>query len=215
MADPQESGPLVAIVDDQRDVRTTIGRGLGRLGYRCHPFASGKDLLDALDYLEPDCVLLDFRMPQMDGMETLRAIPAGKKHIPVIFFTSHGDIPLAVQAMKSGAVDFVEKPGTFKLIAEKIDSALSSGDAAQRRSSSMLEARERVESLTPRELQVMELACQGLSSRDIADQLGLSVRTIDSHRYHAIGKLGESKLVNIMRILEDARSMGADTSCGS
>ena len=212
VAEAQESGPLVAIVDDQRDVRTTIGRGLGRLGYRCHPFASGKDLLDALDYLEPDCVLLDFRMPQMDGMETLRAFPASKKHIPVIFFTSHGDIPLAVQAMKSGAVDFVEKPGTFKLIAAKIDAALSSGSTAQQQSVSMRESRQRVESLTPREQQVMVLACQGLSSRDIAEQLGLSIRTIDSHRYHAIGKLGESKLVNIMRILEEAKSMGASIS---
>ena len=212
MAQEQENGPLVAIVDDQRDVRTTIGRGLAQKGYRCHPFASGKDLLEALDYLEPDCVLLDLRMPQMDGMATLKAIPETKRHIPVIFFTSHGDILAAVEAMKSGAFDFVEKPGSLKLIAEKIDASLAARAGAQERSGSIREAREVVDSLTAREREVIELACDGLTSKEIAERLGLSVRTIDSHRYHAIRKLGENKLVNIIRIFESAKSQAGHSA---
>jgi len=201
-----ETGPLVALVDDQRDVRTTLGKGLSRMGYRCHPFGSGHDLLEALTYLEPDCILLDLRMPGIDGLETLRSIPAEKKFIPVIFFTSHGDIPIAIRAMKSGAVDFIEKPATFEQIAEKISDALDERQPLIEVSHSAREAQEILDKLTKREREVMRLACDGLQSSEIAGQLGLSVRTIESHRYNAIQKLGDSKLINILKIFQAAES---------
>jgi len=207
MAESADSGPLVAIVDDQRDVRTTLGKGLGRMGYRCHPFASGQDLVDALDYLEPDCILLDMRMPGLDGLETLRQIPANRRHIPVIFFTSHGDIALAVEAMKTGAADFVEKPGSLAQISEKIDAALAARPQGVAGSHEAAQARELIGKLTEREREVMQFVCEGFQSKEIADKLDLSVRTIDSHRHHAIQKLGDSKLVSIIRIFEAA---GAD-----
>jgi two-component system response regulator FixJ len=199
--------PLVAVVDDQRDLRSTLGRGLERHGYRVHPFASGADLLDGLQYLQPDCILLDFRMPDLDGLATMKAMPKECRHIPVIFFTSHGDIPLAVEAMRCGAVDFIEKPGTFAKIVEKIDAALMSRQAVMERSHSASEARKLLAALTKRELEVMRLACQGLQNKEVATRLQLSVRTVESYRHQAMRKLGENKLVNIARILQTAEGM--------
>lgn len=200
------SGALIAIVDDQRDVRTTISKGLERHGYRIHPFASGADLLEALEYLEPDCILLDFRMPVLDGMATMKAIPPHCRHIPVIFFTSHGDVALAVEAMQNGARDFIEKPGTFATIIAKIEAALISSKPLVEKSHSASEARDLIASLTKREHEVMRLACDGMRNKEIADTLNLGVRTVESYRHQAIQKLGESKLINIAKIFQSAQS---------
>lgn len=192
--------PLVAVVDDHRDVRTTLGRGLARHGYSVHPFASGMDLIDALRYLKPDCILLDFRMPELDGIATMKALPSNSRHIPVIFFTSHGDIPLAVQAMQSGAADFIEKPSTFAAISEKIEAALNSREMSVEKIHSANDARELIAGLTKREHEVIRLACEGLQNKEVARKLDLSVRTVESYRYHAMKKLGENKIVNIARL---------------
>lgn len=200
--------PLIAVVDDQREVRTTVRRGLERYGYRVHPFMDGADLLEALDYLRPDCILLDMRMPGLDGLSTIIRIPPHLRHIPVIFFTSHGDIPLAVEAMKNGAADFIEKPATFEAIVEKIEAGLASRLPSVEKSRSADQARELISELTKRENQVIQLACAGLRNKEIAEQLGLGVRTVEFHRFQAIRKLGESNLVKIARIMEAAESDG-------
>lgn len=204
MPPTERPAALIAVVDDQRDVRTTVGRGLERYGYRVHPFMSGTDLVDALDYLEPDCILLDIRMPVLDGLATMKRIPQRRRHIPVIFFTSHGDIPLAVEAMKNGAFDFIEKPGTFELITQKIEAALLASRPSAAKSHSAGQARELIADLTKRENQVMRLACEGLRNKDIAQQLGIGVRTVEFHRHQAIHKLGEPNLINVARIFEAA-----------
>jgi FixJ family two-component response regulator len=196
--------PLVAIVDDQRDVRTTVGRGLSAHGFRAHPFASGQDLLDALEYLEPDCILLDMRMPGMDGLETLKAIPERRRGIPVVFFTSHGDIPLAVEAMQLGAADFIEKPGSFEQIASKLRAALSARAKSADQAYSGENAREIIASLTAREREIMQLASNGMQSKEIAAHLNISVRTVESHRHHAIQKIGDGRLINIARLFRAA-----------
>ncbi|MFN4039235.1 MAG: response regulator transcription factor [Erythrobacter sp.] len=196
--------PLVAIVDDQRDVRTTVGRGLAAHGFRAHPFASGQDLLEALEYLEPDCILLDMRMPGLDGIETLKAIPERRRSIPVVFFTSHGDIPLAVEAMRLGAADFIEKPGSFDQIATKIRAALATRSRPADQSYTSDEARTIIANLTAREREIMQLASDGLQSKEIAARLDISVRTVESHRHHAIQKIGDGRLINIARLFRAA-----------
>ena len=196
--------PLIAIVDDQRDVRTTVCRGLGRYGYRVHPFVGGADLLESLEYLQPDCILLDVRMPELDGLATLERIPPHRRHIPVIFFTSHGDIPLVVQAMKNGAADFIEKPGSFEVIVQKIEDALKSSRPSVEKSNSADQARKRIADLTKREDEVMRLACTGLRNKEIADKLGIGVRTVEFHRHQALQKIGETNLIIIARIFEAA-----------
>lgn len=200
----EQVAPLIAVVDDQRDVRTTVGRGLERFGYKVHPFMGGTDLLEALEYLEPDCILLDVRMPVLDGLDTMKMIPEDRRHIPVIFFTSHGDIHLAVEAMKSGAADFIEKPAPFEMIVQKIEAALSSSRPTVERNHSADQARKQLAELTKREDEVMRLACAGLRNKEIAEQLNIGVRTVEFHRHQAIHKLGEPILVNIARLYQIA-----------
>jgi len=204
MIEPTVEGALVALVDDDRDVRTTVGRGLTKLGYRCHPFGGGEDFLEALEYLRPDCILLDLRMPGMDGMATLKAIPDNMRHVAVLLFTSHGDIPIAIEATKAGAEDFIEKPASLELIAEKIELAIRKRSPKREETKSMVMARELLARLTPREYEIMKLACDGLLSGQIAKRLGISVRTVEAHRHKAISKLREDKLVNILRLFQTA-----------
>lgn len=206
MAEPPVDGPLIAVVDDQRDVRTTLSRGLAAFGFRCHPFGSGQDLLDGLEYLEPACILLDLRMPGLDGIETLQAIPPKRRRIPVLFFTSHGDIPLAVQAMKLGAADFIQKPSTFEEIATKIRDALASADKGGAAPFTPKQAREIIAKLTAREREIMMMASEGLMNKEIAARLDLSIRTVESHRHHAVQKIGDGRLINIVKLFQIAES---------
>ncbi|MDY7097045.1 MAG: response regulator [Pseudomonadota bacterium] len=207
MDETSDQLPLIAIVDDNRDVRTTTGRGLAKMGYRCHPFASGQDLLDALGYLKPDCILLDLRMPGINGLETLRAIPENKRYIPVIFFTSHGDIPTAIEAMKSGASDFIEKPGTFAQIAQKVELAMENAKPQRDEVSATNSAKDMVDLLTAREKEVLRLACNGMKSKEIAEELSLGPRTIDAHRYNAIQKLEVRTLPDIIHLFHQANAL--------
>lgn len=206
MGEASAGGPLIAVVDDQRDVRTTMSKGLSAYGFRCHPLASGQDLIDALEYLTPDCILLDLRMPGLDGIETLKMIDAKRRNIPVLFFTSQGDVPLAVQAMQSGAADFIEKPSTFTEIVAKLRSALATLNKSDTSLDTSKRARALLATLTPREHQIMSLACEGLLNKEIASRLNLSVRTVESHRGHAIQKLGDTRLVNIMKLFQAAEA---------
>lgn len=204
MLEAGTSSPLIAIVDDHRDVRTTLGKGLERYGYRVHPLMDGTDLLESLEYLRPDCILLDIRMPGLDGLSTIDRIPAHLRHIPVIIFTSHGDVESAVQAMKKGAADFIEKPATFEIIVEKIKASLASSLPSIEKSQTVARARALISELTKRENQVIRLACTGLRNKEIAEQLGIGPRTVEFYRFHAIRKLGESNLLKLAKILEAA-----------
>lgn len=207
MGGASADGPLIAVVDDQRDVRTTLSKGLAAHGFRCHPLASGQDLIDALEYLTPDCILLDIRMPGLDGIETLKAIKGKRRDTPVLFFTSHGDVPLAVRAMQLGAADFIEKPSTFEEIIAKLRSALAASSKGDSGAYTVKQARALVAKLTSREREIMSLACQGLLNKEIANRLNLSVRTIESHRGHAIQKIGEGRLVNIIKLFQAAEAI--------
>ena len=192
------------MVDDDRDVRLMISYMLSDAELKSHPFASGSDFLAALPDLAPGCILLDVRMPDMDGLAVMTELARRDVDWPVVFMTGHGEVPIAVEAMKLGAIDFLQKPFSeeallgcftrgFALIEER-------GESARRRAS----ARSRVEQLTTREREVLNGLLAGLSNKLIADRLGISLRTVEMHRGNMMDRLGVDNLAEALTLAMEA-----------
>ena len=177
---------------------------LGAADIRSHPFGSGLDFLDALPDLEPGCILLDLRMPQMDGFQVMDALAERKVDWPVIVMTGHGEVPVAVRAMKLGAVDFVEKPFSEQALLGCFGQAfglLKDREAAGRR---RREAHERAALLTGREKEVLQSLLAGQSNKDIAQSLGISLRTVEMHRGNMMDRLQASSLAEALTLALEA-----------
>lgn len=194
----------VYVVDDDRDVRLSLSFMLSASGIKTYPFGSGLDFLDALGDLEPGCVLLDIRMPQLDGFQVMAELAGRKIDWPVIVMTGHGEIPSAVRAMKLGAIDFIEKPfseetllGCFRQAFALLDER---GTAGKRRR----EASERVTSLSTREREVLRHLLAGNSNKEIAKGLGISLRTVEMHRSNMMDRLHASSLAEALKLALDA-----------
>src|SRR4051794_880198 len=177
---------------------------LGAAEIRSHPFASGLDFLDALADLEPGCILLDLRMPQMDGFQVMDALASRRIDWPVIVMTGHGEVPVAVRAMKLGAVDFIEKPFSEQALLACFARAfalLQDREAAGRR---RREAHERAASLTGRETEVLQSLLAGQSNKEIAQYLGISLRTVEMHRGNMMDRLQASSLAEALTLALEA-----------
>ncbi|HEY0626269.1 MAG TPA: response regulator [Allosphingosinicella sp.] len=194
----------VYIVDDDRDVRSSISFMLGTAGRLTRAFAGGQDFLDSLDHLEPGCILLDIRMPDIDGVEVLEALNKRGITWPVIIMTGHGEVALAVQTMKMGALDFVEKPFEEDVLLGSLEKACDSLAAAVGKGETKREAKAKLESLTPRERQVLQGLVGGLSNKGIANHLGISLRTAEMHRAHMMQRLGARSLADAVNFATDA-----------
>jgi two-component system response regulator FixJ len=191
---------LVHLVDDDEAIRRSAGFMLKTSGFRVRTFESGNELLKNASSLDPGCILLDIRMPGMDGLEVQAALKERGIGLPVIIMTGHGDVTLAVQAMKAGAVDFIEKPFEKAVLLGAIDQAferLKRSAAAKERAK---EARVRLQALTPREREVLDGLAQGLPNKTIAYDLGISPRTVEIHRANLMGKLEVRSLSEALRI---------------
>jgi FixJ family two-component response regulator len=192
---------LIAIIDDDGAVRRSLVEVLTTYGFAIAEFSSGPEFLERDPKVQPDCILLDIRMPGMDGLEVQKRLRQRHTSIPVIFITGHGDIPLAVRAMREGAFDFVEKPVRDDVLTLSIESALS---RVQREKSVKDEAAalaERVRQLSPREREVMDLVVEGHSSTSIGAILGISSRTADHHRAKVLEKLKAASVANLIRMV--------------
>ena len=191
---------VVHVVDDDDSVRRSVGFMLKTSGHRVCSYSSGADLLKEAKSLEPGCILLDIRMPGMDGLEVQQALKDRGVSLPVIIMTGHGDVPLSVRAMKAGAIDFIEKP--FEK--ETLISAIDAGFARLRRSDSgrerAKEAGVRLQVLTQREREVLDGLAQGLPNKTIAYDLGISPRTVEIHRANLMSKLGVRSLSEALRL---------------
>jgi two-component system response regulator FixJ len=196
----------ICVIDDDRGVRLTLEALLSAKGYQVQQFVSAVHFLATYDGTKEICVLADVRMPGMDGLElqeeiVRRGIPAS-----TIIITGHADVTLAVRAMKAGAFDLLEKP--FDM--EKLVGLLPRAFAAAREKLHSLETADRAQTLlaklSPRERQVAELLCEGLSNKAIAARLSLSARTVELHRAHVMEKLGVSAAAGVIQILLDARA---------
>ena len=198
------SSPNVYVIDDDRDVRRSLSFLLGAAEIRSHPFGSGSDFLEALPDLEPGCVLLDLRMPQIDGFAVMAELAARNVDWPVIVMTGHGEVPLAVRAMKLGAVDFIEKPFSEQALLACFDPAFGLLRDRQRTGVRRREAHKRAALLTAREREVLQSLLAGQSNKEIAQALGISLRTVEMHRGNMMDRLGASSLAEALTLAMEA-----------
>jgi two-component system response regulator FixJ len=197
---PAGAAAPVLVVDDDDAVRAAIGMLLQASGIAYRAFSGARDFLAAEPWREACCLVLDVRMPVMTGIELLKEIRGRGIPIPVIVMTGHGDVPMAVTAMKLGAYDFVEKPFDESHLLRLIREAAAAGALAQTREAERAQATERVAALTPREREVFELVTAGKLNKVIAYDLGLSARTVEIHRARVMEKTGSRSLSELVRI---------------
>jgi two-component system, LuxR family, response regulator FixJ len=195
-----ETKRVVHLVDDDEAIRRSASFMLRTSGYLVKTYASGMELLQAGKEIEPGCILLDVRMPEMDGPEVQRALRERGMLLPVVVMTGHGDVTVAVQAMKAGAVDFIEKPFEKAVLLSAIEDGLGRLEDAGRRHARVDEARVRLEALTPRERDVLQGLVRGHPNKTIAYDLGISPRTVEIHRANLMTKLSVTSLSEALRI---------------
>ncbi|HZF95065.1 MAG TPA: response regulator transcription factor [Allosphingosinicella sp.] len=200
--------PLVHLVDDDDAIRRSAGFMLKTSGFRVATYESGVELLKHARALEPGCILLDIRMPGMDGLEVQQALKEQGVALPVIIMTGHGDVSLAVRAMKAGAVDFIEKPFEKAGLLSALEAGRARLDQAERAKDRAGEAAIRLQALTPRERDVLDGLAQGLPNKTIGYDLGISPRTVEIHRANLMTKLGVKSLSEALRIAFAAQEQG-------
>jgi len=202
-------GPVIFIVDDDDAVRDSLGLLLGLRGYVTRSFARSKDFLAAVDRSAHGCILLDLRIPDMDGLEVQAELAAREIKVPIIMLTAHGDVATARAALKAGAFDFLEKPIDDALLRTTIDAALARDRETRNRADQQTVLQARLARLTPREREVLELVVHGRHNREIAAQLSISPRTVEVHKARVMDKLQVDRLPDLIRI-----ALGLDLSSG-
>jgi len=195
------ANPTVFVVDDDGGVRDALRFLLRSVGLTVETFTSAVEFLESYRDDRPGCLVLDIRMPGMTGLELQEKLIERRSILPIIFITGHGDVPMAVEAMQAGALDFIQKPFSDEDLLTRINQALAK-DAKTRASLSELAAiRTRLASLTPREREVMDLVVQGKLNKIIASDLDLSQRTVEIHRSRVMEKMEASSLAHLVRMI--------------
>jgi FixJ family two-component response regulator len=192
--------PTVFVVDDDAALREALVQLLDAAGLQAEGYADGKAFLAAFQDDRPGCVLLDVAMPGMTGLEVQAELKRRGTQTPIVFLTGHGDIPMAVRAVQSGAVDFLEKPMTGGALLERVHRALALDGEARRARTLSREIADRLRRLSPRELEVMAMVVAGSSSKEVARLLRISVRTVEAHRTHVMHKMGAANLAELVAL---------------
>ena len=199
----KERAPMVFIVDDDEAVRASLRLLLKSVGIAATALGSAHEFLARHDASQPSCLLLDIRMPGMSGLELQQALNLRGQIIPVIFITGHGDVPMAVEAMKNGASDFLQKPFRDQELIDRVQLALAKDKENRVALSQHSKIRAHLESLTPREREVMDLMTRGKPNKVMAADLGISQRTVEIHRARVMEKMEASSLAQAVRIMMD------------
>jgi FixJ family two-component response regulator len=200
-----QAGATVFVVDDDADVRLSIQRLLKTVGLRAELFATAQDFLRRNVPDGPSCLVLDVRLPEVGGLEVQHKLAEAGINIPIIFVTAHGDIPMSVKAMKSGAVEFLPKPFRDQDLLDAIQQALKRDQLARRQQSEIAELHERHKSLTAREREVMELMVSGMQTKQIATAIGTSEVTAAVHRGNVMRKMHASSPAELGSMVERLR----------
>jgi len=190
----------VFVVDDDADIRDSMRMLLEVAGFKVRSYTSAKHFL-VDDHPKHGCLIADIRMPDMSGLELQEEVVRRHIDLPIIIITGHGDVPLAVQAMKAGAVDFLEKPFNDDLMLASIRGPLEIGSRARSRAAESRAAQDLLSALTPRERGVLDKLVQGRSNKLVAHELGISPRTVEIHRAHIMSKMEASSLSDLVRLV--------------
>lgn len=200
--------PTVYIVDDDTGVRSSIRVLMKSVGLPAQTFASAQEFLKAYLPSQAGCLVLDIRMPGMSGLELQEALNERGAVIPVIFITGHGDIPMAVEAMRHGAFDFLQKPFRDQDLIDRIQQALARDKETRQALQEHGRIRACLASLTPREREVLDLLTAGKANKSMAQDLGLSQRTVEIHRAHVMEKMGAKSVAQLVRMVMDLEYRG-------
>lgn len=193
--------PTIFIVDDDSAVRDALKLLLRSVGQAVETYGSAQEFLDAYSEDRPGCLVLDIRMPGMSGLELQQRLNEKHSILPIIFITGHGDVPMAVEAMQAGAVDFIQKPFRDQDLIDRINQALEKDSSNRAALGERNDIRRRLETLTPREREVLDLVVHGKANKVIAGDLKLSQRTVEIHRARVMEKMQASSLAHLVRMV--------------
>jgi two-component system response regulator FixJ len=197
--------PIVYVVDGADDDRKSLKWLFAAADLHVREFVSAEEVLATDDREPPGCIVLEIALPGMDGLELLNRLRARGIRPPAIILTGHGDIPLAVRALKAGAFDFIEKPTTGDALLHRVREALASDQRRRQREQRRLKAQKRLAQLTPREREVLERLVQGSPSRSIARDLGIGDRTLETHRQNLMNKMDVNSIAELVRLAATIR----------
>jgi len=203
----KDRAALVFIVDDDDAVRNSIRLLMKSLGLATRPLSTAQEFLATYDPQQPGCLILDVRMPGMSGLELQQQLNVRGAIIPVIFITGHGDVPMAVEAMQQGAFDFLQKPFRDQDLIERVQRALAKDQSNRVELSEKAKVRERFDSLTPREREVLALVTSGKANKVMAADLNVSQRTVEIHRARVMEKMHASSLAQLVRMMMDLEEL--------
>lgn len=191
--------PTVFVVDDEAAMRDSLRWLLQSVGLSVETYATGEEFLKGYDPQRPGCLVLDVRMPGMSGLSLQEALLARNIHLPVIIITGYAEVPTAVRALKTGAIDFIEKPFSDDVLLERVRQAIEQDRHVREEQAKCAEVEARFAQLTPRERQVMALVINGKANKIIAAELGLSPKTVEVHRANVMSKMGADSVADLVR----------------
>ncbi len=204
----KEAQPTVFVVEDDEQVRKLMRTLLSSIGLNTAAYGSAQDFLSSYNPQQSGCLVLDVRMPGMSGLELQQLLNMRGAILPVIFVSGHGDIPMAVEAMQHGAFDFLPKPFRDQDLIDRVQRALEKDKTNRAQLHERDRIRERFESLTPREREVLALVTSGKANKVMAADLGVSQRTVEIHRARVMEKMGAASLAHLVRMVMDLQPSG-------